>query len=681
MLSALQRRPGNPVCLVIFTIFVISAVANRGFGQLKSALEVRSLSFEEAESGEMVELTGTVIFPDPPATIFIQDQTAGTFFQMRGGKAPRAGDLVKVKGRTYPGLYLPGIKEVQFEIIDHPGLPKPRPVNFDELVSGTFHYQHVSVEGVIRWVEPTGEGTGMATISLGSQKLELWVKAPLPNFAKALVGNRVRVVGLAAGEINGRRQLVKPYLRVLKWSDIEIQAPAMKVEQIPMVTAQELLTFQFAKKYDPRVRMEGQVIARQGETLYLRNGDLAFLAELNEVDADLSVSDQVEIMGFPEMRGFRAMIANSTILQKSSGDSSPEPFPISWSQLVSGDRDGNLISVEGVLAHWYLTENETRLALRSKDGKSSIQVRVPELVENLRSGMELDVYGICLVETTRTANYRAMPDSVVILSRHAGDIQVLKAPNWWTARRLAWALIGLTCVTSLAGLWIYLLRRQVEQQTEELRSGIEQKAALEERQRIAREFHDTLEQDLAGLSLRLDAAVAQSGDKGIQKFIIGSRSLVSRIQSETRNLVADLRESPSKMADLNTSLGELAEKIPGRVGPEVTLHLDQSCPLLTSRVVRHIKMIAQEAVTNAIKHAGATKIDITTEIEHPRLMMTVVDNGKGFDIVAETSGKTGHFGCMGMRERARKLKGNLEWQSEPGRTCVKLTMNQIDEQS
>lgn len=183
-------------------------------------------------------------------------------------------------------------------------------------------------------------------------------------------------------------------------------------------------------------------------------------------------------------------------------------------------------------------------------------------------------------------------------------------------------------------------------------------------------------EDVAAFSLRLDAAAAQMADPGIQKFITGARSLVSRIQTETRNLVADLRESPAKMADLNAALRELSPATtPGQVGPEVFLSLDEKVTALPTRVVHHLKMIAGEAVTNSIKHAQATRIEIKTLLEDNHLTMMILDDGKGFDADRESKGRSGHFGCMGMRERARKVNATITWKSGIRGTSVIVTLN------
>ena len=77
-------------------------------------------------------------------------------------------------------------------------------------------------------------------------------------------------------------------------------------------------------------------------------------------------------------------------------------------------------------------------------------------------------------------------------------------------------------------------------------------------------------------------------------------------------------------------------------------------------------MIARESVTNTLKHAAAKNVVISLESGNDHLVMRIKDDGRGFDAASETSGKSGHFGCMGMRERCRKIGAEIEWRSAPG---------------
>jgi len=99
------------------------------------------------------------------------------------------------------------------------------------------------------------------------------------------------------------------------------------------------------------------------------------------------------------------------------------------------------------------------------------------------------------------------------------------------------------------------------------------------------------------------------------------------------------------------------------LGPEITFLTEGEIPDLPARTVHHLKMIAQESVTNALKHAAAATIGISADCIDGRLVMRIADDGVGIDSGAETKGGSGHFGCMGMRERCRKIGGVIAWKN------------------
>ena len=129
-----------------------------------------------------------------------------------------------------------------------------------------------------------------------------------------------------------------------------------------------------------------------------------------------------------------------------------------------------------------------------------------------------------------------------VLLRSAGDIVVTRAPNWWKPHRLAALLAAVAVVAAVASGWVVLLRRKVAQQLALIESKLQAEAATEERQRIAREFHDTLEQGLAAVSLRLDVAAYTAADEGSRQVLQQQRRLLSGLQTETRDFLWDLRD-------------------------------------------------------------------------------------------------------------------------------------------
>jgi signal transduction histidine kinase len=632
---------------------------------LKTALEIRSLPPQEAAKSLPVELRGTVVFVESPrGAVLIQDATAGTFFHGPDEVTLRIGDDVMVKGVTHPGRYLPGIKEATYEKLGHHAVPPGIPATFADLHSGRYHYQIVAVEGIVQAVRATGEEARThLSLAIGQELLDVRVYAPLKE-GDLLVDSRVHIEGLAAGSINHRRQLVQPSVWLQDWSGLTVLEAAPPESEVPTITGSKLLAFQPVGQGGHRVRVTGTVIATLPDgAVFIRDGATALGLQLL-TPVSLRPGTRIEVLGFPKMQHFSASLASAKIVQQEPG-LEPLATEARMADLLHGTHDNDLVVVTAELSGCFRTEDGHVLVLLDR-GKT-IRAHLPTLERDLPTGARVRVTGICHVESSTTVGVTSLPRSVSLRCRRPGDVTVLTSPSWWTVRRVALSAGVLLLALILAALWIIALRRQVGRQTTALRQRIEQEAAHEERLRIAREFHDTLEQGLAGLSLRLDAVQARGMDEKSGQLLRASRGLVSQIQAETRSLVSELREPSQEIADLAAALREIVEEHPAECGPALALEASASLPSLPSRTVHHLRMITREAVTNALKHAHARHIRITVELKDGRLRMVIADDGRGFDPEVPRGGRGGHFGCIGIEERCEKLGASALWQSAPDR--------------
>jgi len=638
---------------------------------LTKAIEVRSLSWDDAGRAIPVRIRGTVIFIHSRADVFVQDETAGTFFRTQEPEGVKPGDIVEVIGFSHQGLYLPGIGLSPYRVVGSGLLPEAIPVGYSDLISGLYHYQRVSIQGVVRSENQLPGGETVLLIAMDSRIVEVRIEpSPRPG-PVSLVGSRIRAEGMAAGAINARRQLVQPYLQSRNWDEISVLAAALPEEEVPLVSGKELMTFRVSERGDQRVRIDGTVTASFPQGLiFVRHDKTAFAVRLSQ-PSGVSVGDHVEVIGFPEMERFSASVVDARLVSRRPGPK-PEPVELGIEELREGLHDSDLIAVTARVTDRFQSEDGIVLTLQM--GGQAMQARGPAPLVEMRVGSLVRAVGISVVESSVGSRYTTRPESVSLRIRQPEDIIVLKAPSAWTVRRLAGILAVLAAFVLLAGLWITILRRQVSRQTAALRESIESEGALQERQRIAREFHDTLEQELAGLSLRLDAAATRGIDDKGRSLLMASRNLVSRIQAETRNLILDLRSPAESAGDLVAALKELVAAHAGQPGAEVRLEVNDPVPTLPAATVHHVRMIAAEGVTNAVKHARASLIAVQVESSDADLIIRVTDNGDGFDIDAQTRGKSGHFGCVGIRERSRKIGATVTWSSEPGQGAILMIL-------
>jgi signal transduction histidine kinase/ligand-binding sensor domain-containing protein len=200
---------------------------------------------------------------------------------------------------------------------------------------------------------------------------------------------------------------------------------------------------------------------------------------------------------------------------------------------------------------------------------------------------------------------------------------------------------------------------------------------LDERARLAREIHDTLAQGFVGISSQLDAvALTLNGHlESARKHLDLARKMARHSLTEARRSVMDLRASALEGQDLPAALSEAARQ--WTAGSPVKVHVDVegSSRKLPEEMEQHLLRIAQEAVTNTVKHAHAREVWIRLNMDNGKLRMRVADDGEGFEQTDAFWDAGGHFGLLGMRERAERLGGDLQLRSEPGEgTEVEVTV-------
>jgi two-component system NarL family sensor kinase len=194
-------------------------------------------------------------------------------------------------------------------------------------------------------------------------------------------------------------------------------------------------------------------------------------------------------------------------------------------------------------------------------------------------------------------------------------------------------------------------------------------ATAEERQRLARELHDSLAQSLTAVTLQLEAAdeVILRAPELARSKIEEALRLTRESLAETRRVVHDLRAGALQGKALPQALRELGATYARMYGVRVAVAVSGSAGRLTPHLEAGLFRIAQEALTNAARHAGAQTVRVRLTIGAEMAVLSVKDDGRGFDPDAcrAVGGREG-FGLTGMRERARLLGGALKVESAPG---------------
>jgi ligand-binding sensor domain-containing protein/signal transduction histidine kinase len=221
----------------------------------------------------------------------------------------------------------------------------------------------------------------------------------------------------------------------------------------------------------------------------------------------------------------------------------------------------------------------------------------------------------------------------------------------------------------IVALTLLAFRRRV------IRVEREFRAVMAERNRIAREIHDTLAQGYVGISLQLEILgelLRHSRADAAQKHLALTQELVREGLDDARQSIWALRSHDAGEQALPIRLRRLVEQA---ADSDLTANLEVhgAYRALTAETEQEILRIAQEAIHNVKRHAGANRLNLRIDYGERTLALSVADDGKGFAAGVSTASPTGHYGLTGMRERAALIRAEIEILSEPGMgTTVRL---------
>ena len=246
------------------------------------------------------------------------------------------------------------------------------------------------------------------------------------------------------------------------------------------------------------------------------------------------------------------------------------------------------------------------------------------------------------------------------------DFQIAAA--WYQT----WWFRGLCAVAFVAAVWsLYALR--LAQATSRIR--MEEKARQVERERIARELHDTLLQGFQGLVLRFQSVLDRLPDARSRELMEDVLSRADEILLEGRERIHDLRSTTTVAQDLSKALASFGQELADGCRSTFSLSLVGTPRQLAARVFEEANRIGREALSNAFAHADASKIEVELSYDDDFVRLRVRDDGRGIDQGVIDSGKAKHWGLFGMRERADAMGGKLSiWSRASAGTEVELAI-------
>jgi ligand-binding sensor domain-containing protein/two-component sensor histidine kinase len=342
--------------------------------------------------------------------------------------------------------------------------------------------------------------------------------------------------------------------------------------------------------------------------------------------------------------------------------SQPAAFPVLIDRIVSGGQDLH-------------AREQLKLAPDQQNFEIHYAAINLDSPEHVRFSYRLEGFDPAWIDAgeRRTAFYTNVPpgsyrfvvqayDSDSPLRPAISSIWLTRMPAWYQTR---WFLLSCMLALGLVVLTIHRLHvRRMRMQFE---------AVLEERNRLAREMHDTIIQGCVGVSTLLEAAATTQGSAPelSQKVLARARYQIHETVEDARRSVWNLRRQQAS-CDLAESLREMTRRLSQE--SEVQVHCECEPESVLMEEQRHHEMlsIAREAAANALKHARASTIMVHLALTMRQVLLSVADDGQGFTR-SHTNGR--HYGLIGMEERARKLGGSCIVTSAPGDgTCISISI-------
>ena len=600
---------------------------------------------------------------------------------------PQLGDRVQLEGELTPvgqGYVRPVFRNL--EILGHEEAPAPHEGAAKEIMSGRHDFRRSYLVGEVRDAEPSGTSPTHSYLSIIADAHQYY--APIPTCGaplaelESLIGAKVRLDGYPDSRNYSHRFIEERRFVVAGMKNIEILSPAPTdpFAGVPGVEELRRLAPETLRRLG-RHKAEGWIVtAWQSRHALLRMHDGRMAMVDFASPSSIPRGASVEVVGYPTTDGYFLRLSRA-IARRTSGETLAEKEAKALSEenvsnLLSAEFSGKYalqgkrVCISGVVAEFGETQQERKTIPLSIAGHL-LEVdfsSVPESAAKIAAGCRVQVTGTCVLATENWSvlSSETQLNGIRLVMDRPDDLVVVSRPPWWTPAKLGAVVAALVLALAAILFWNRQLRRLSEKRGRELFRERSASAIAElktsERTRLAAEIHDSISQILTGAAMQLDAGETQA-----------AKRILASCRRELRCCIWDLRGNALDAENL-------ADAVKATLAPHLggcSLALDFDVPSSSlSEAIRHAALsIIREATVNAIRHGHARTIAVSGELAGRRLSFSVVDDGKGFDPENCRGSEEGHFGLMGMKERAKSFNGSFSISSSPENgTEIAVTM-------
>ena len=672
-----------------------------GGDTLRSTAEIDGL-FDYSKIGHTpvaLEATVTHVLSEESSFV-IADNSGRAAFLNHASKNVASGDVIRLLGYVYIGEN--GESQVvatNLTVVGRTPPTKPLHIPLAELDRKENELALVQVEGTVIDVfrDEIDADYVLLILKDGAAQMTASLAAAPDRTHTDLVNARVRITGVFVRTIKGSRKFRSPCLYISHPEDLSVLTPAPSDPfDVPELSDRLYLPPTDVAALGRR-RVTGTVLAVWQQNHALLRTDKGRVVNLTFARTQKSPPCQARItaVGYPETDMFRVNLSKVVWREEAAGDPPMEEAPRlidlhrelldeNGNAKIFSERHGDLVRLQGTVLSLPSKQGaDNRLLLGCEEFKVPVDLGAhPDAADGISPGSVIEVTGRYLIEVDRWQPNNIFPQigGVALVIRSPDDLRVIARPPWWTAGRLLVVILVLLAALIAVYIWNRALNRLAIRRGRELfREQVAKVKAdyrVEERTRLAVELHDSLSQNLTGITLEVDAAVRNidpGADKALRHLDLAAKTLAS-CREELRNCLWDLRNDTLGEADLNEAI---RRTLAAQVG-DVHLQIRFSVPRnrLTDNTAHAILRILRELAVNAVRHGRASVIRIAGSIERDTLRFSVTDDGCGFDVAHRPGIPEGHFGLQGVFERVETFEGKMSIESTPGKgTKVTVALN------
>jgi signal transduction histidine kinase len=406
------------------------------------------------------------------------------------------------------------------------------------------------------------------------------------------------------------------------------------------------------------------IVTLTSPVLFIQDPGGGLAIERSDQRLPLEIGDEVEATGDLAPGDFSSVLKNASV--RVMWSHSPVPaVSVTASQATSGKYDAMFIEIEGTLEQKERGPDQS-VIMTLANGSQNFRAIVSgkgraSLPWTLEEKSRLRLQGICVVDPAYTQNQT--PFAVILPA--IDDIQVVQRPPWWSTAHIMVAIVLLLLMV----LGAQAIHARIER--------MKLRAVYEERERLAHEMHDTLAQSFAGIGFQLQAIQDEVGNETeLREHLDLATDLVRTSHEEARRSISALRSDTVEKLGLLQALEGCAARIANGGPMKVRVQsLGGGDPRsITPRIADALYRIGQEAIANAVRHADASKMEISLIYEASAWRLLIEDDGRGFPSGEDSAG----FGIRGMGKRAESIGATLDIRSSPGKgTSVQVRVPQF----